>query len=332
MNKKHVFYFICLIVPFTLAAQKALPDFSVRSMNKGKVQISWVNPYNNNCIQLMVQRSYDSLKFFKTIFTAQSPQLPQNGYIDNGVMAGVKTFYRIFYVLSDNNYFFTKSKIPGIEEAVITENIIPKKNKPDSSTRETYANVITETTVKEKIDSEEVIEALPNTKKLPTDLITSNNLNIKNKIAAPVVKPVEKKFISVYKASKDSFLMRFEIGEYKKFRDSIVNNTKDTLYFLNATEVLIKPFYVKPVWKPSMYVFTDDRGYVNIQLPLTKQHHYKIIFTDSSGLAVFEIKHVKEEELFLDKVNFIHAGWFNFELFEDEKIKEKNKVFISKEF
>jgi hypothetical protein len=308
-----------------------LPDFSVRDIGKGKAQISWHNPYNNNCIQLMVQRSYDSLKFFKTIFTAQSPQLPLNGYIDNGLMPNMKTYYRIFYVLSDNNFFFTKSKIPGLEEMITEKKVVPR-NIIETNKRETYADNKTEIIIKEKEDSVEIIEQLPDKKKISTDLIPSNSLNLKNSVAAPAVKPIEKKFIAVYKVTKDSFLTRFEMGEYKKFRDSVVNYTKDTLFFLNTSEVLIKPFYVKPVWKPSLFVFTNDKGYVNVQLPLSKQHHFKIIFIDTSNAVVFEIKHVKEDELILDKANFIHAGWFNFELYEDEKLKEKNKVFISKEF
>ena len=323
--------FFYLIISFQISAQKTLPDFSVRDMGKGKVQISWHNPHNNNCIQLMVQRSYDSLKFFKTIFTAQSPQLPLNGYIDNGVIPKIKTYYRIFYVLSDNNFFFTKSKLPGVEET-ITEKTITPKNTVEISQRETYVDSKTETIVKEKEDSVEIIELLPNKKKITTDLIPSDKLNFKNSVAPPASKPIEKKFIAVYKTTKDSFLIRFEMSEYKKFRDSVVNNTKDTLFFLNTSEVLIKPFYVKPIWKPSLFVFTNDKGYVNIQLPLSKQHHYKIIFTDTTNAIVFEIKHVKEDELVLDKANFIHAGWFNFELFEDDKLKERNKVFINKEF
>ena len=53
-------------------SQNALPKFSVRILNKEKNQISWKNPYSS-CVQLSVQRSYDSLRFFTTIFSSQSP-------------------------------------------------------------------------------------------------------------------------------------------------------------------------------------------------------------------------------------------------------------------
>ena len=33
----------------------------------------------------------------------------------------------------------------------------------------------------------------------------------------------------------------------------------------------------------------------------------------------------------LDKTNFVHAGWFTYELYEDEKLKEKNKFQLQKD-
>ncbi len=106
-----IFCIACALsfVTSTSTAQDTLPGFTVRSLSKGKVQISWINPYQS-CIQLAVQRSYDSLKFFQTIFSAQSPGLPQNGLVDNNAIPGSKYFYRIFYVVEGGNYFFTKSK------------------------------------------------------------------------------------------------------------------------------------------------------------------------------------------------------------------------------
>ena len=49
-------------------AQTALPGFTVKELTKGKTQISWINPYPS-CIQLAVQRSYDSITNFRTIFS-----------------------------------------------------------------------------------------------------------------------------------------------------------------------------------------------------------------------------------------------------------------------
>jgi hypothetical protein len=78
-------------------AQGILPDITVRELTKGKVQISWNNPYET-CIQLAIQRSTDSVNNFRTIFSSQSPELPSNGYVDNKPLRGIKSYYRIFYV------------------------------------------------------------------------------------------------------------------------------------------------------------------------------------------------------------------------------------------
>ena len=91
---------VCTLVIFTslVKAQKQLPDFSAEDLGKNKIRISWVNPFNEGCIQLNVQFSFDSVKNFRTIFATESPQLPQNGFIYTTPYTG-KFYYRIFYIL-----------------------------------------------------------------------------------------------------------------------------------------------------------------------------------------------------------------------------------------
>ncbi len=96
--------------------------------------------------------------------------------------------------------------------------------------------------------------------------------------------------------------------------------------------MLLKPYIPKYVWKASIYIYTDANGYVTIALPLSKLHVYHIIFYDESGTELFQIKHVKDEKLVLDKTNFLHAGWFNFELYEDDKLKEKSRFYLESDF
>jgi len=55
-------------------------------------------------------------------------------------------------------------------------------------------------------------------------------------------------------------------------------------------------------------------------------------FFDDSSKLLFELSAIKTSPLILDKSNFLHAGWFKFELYEDGQLKEKNKLFIPKEF
>ena len=45
----------------------------------------------------------------------------------------------------------------------------------------------------------------------------------------------------------------------------------------------------------------------------------------ANGTQLFEIKNPKEDDLILDNTVFVHGGWFSFDLYEDDKLKEHNK-------
>ena len=76
-------------------------------------------------------------------------------------------------------------------------------------------------------------------------------------------------------------------------------------------------------------MFTEKDGNVKIALPLAAEKKYTIKFFDDSNMPVLEIKQIKDILLTLDKSNFIHAGWFKFELYEDGVMKEKHKICIN---
>ena len=88
----------------------------------------------------------------------------------------------------------------------------------------------------------------------------------------------------------------------------------------------------KPEFVPSFYVYTNKDGYVFINLPDADRKKYHVKFFEENDNLLFEIKNIKEPALTLDKTNFIHAGWFKFELYNDEKLVEKNKFYLSKDF
>ncbi len=83
---------------------------------------------------------------------------------------------------------------------------------------------------------------------------------------------------------------------------------------------------------PSFYVYTNKDGYVFINLPDADRKKYRIKFYENDDSFLFEIKSLKEPSLTLDKANFIHAGWFTFELYNDEKLVERSKFYLSKDF
>src|SRR5690606_29008154 len=92
-----------------------------------------------------------------------------------------------------------------------------------------------------------------------------------------------------------------------------------------------KPLDPKNMYTPSIFVYTNPDGNVVIALPDNKSKQYSIRFFRENGSPVFQMAKVAEPVLTLDKSNFLHAGWFNFELYENEVLKEKNKFFIPKD-
>ena len=124
-----------------LSAQNHLPNFNIDNKGDGRVVISWNNPYDN-LIQLAVQRSFDSLKRFSTVYSATSPELPQNGFSDK-IPAGARIYYKIFYVMQGGTYYFSNSKpadasapIASIAANVskrdlLDENLLNKVTAPD---------------------------------------------------------------------------------------------------------------------------------------------------------------------------------------------------------
>jgi hypothetical protein len=88
----------------------------------------------------------------------------------------------------------------------------------------------------------------------------------------------------------------------------------------------------KPVWVPSLYVFTGDDGNPVIRLPDALSKKYSIKFMKEDGTQLFLIPKVTDTYLTLDKVNFMKSGWYHFELLEDGKLKEKNKFLITRDY
>jgi hypothetical protein len=88
----------------------------------------------------------------------------------------------------------------------------------------------------------------------------------------------------------------------------------------------------RPDFVPSFYVYTNKDGYVFINLPDADRKKYRIKFFEEGDGLLFELKNIKDPALTLDKANFIHSGWFTFELYNEDKLIEKNKFYLSKDF
>jgi hypothetical protein len=84
-------------------------------------------------------------------------------------------------------------------------------------------------------------------------------------------------------------------------------------------------------WKPSTYVFCNGKGTPTVLLPAVRKHLYRLVFKEETGGIIFEINAIKDIETYLDKANFVHTGWFQFDLYEDGQLKEQGKILIQKD-
>ena len=127
---------------------------------------------------------------------------------------------------------------------------------------------------------------------------------------------------------------------YKPVKDSITSNglsaiEEDKLLpseKLKTDSITVKPSAPKPyVYIPSKFIFTGKENSVIIQLPDAIINQYSVKFFDEKDKPIFEIGKIKEPYLIIEKVNFLHSGWFYFKLFDNGILKEKNQFYIPKE-
>jgi hypothetical protein len=292
---------VLLILACTLfsisRAQEILPGFSVVTKGNKKVIVSWTNQYPITT-QISIQRSKDSTRGFATILTVPDPTASQNGFVDSKA-PDANQFYRLFIVQESGKFVFTKSKRATWD----TVRIPVGKQIPENGKR-----VVIDESVSPKQAEE-----------------------IKEKIQTPPANtPETEKFFFIKK--RDTLIAQITTKEFKRFRDSIVTKTKDTIAFASIDTILLKPFAPKEVFKPSKYVFTERDGNIAINVPNVVIHRYAIKFFEDDNTPLFEVAEVKETSLLIDKSNFLHSGWFRFELYEDGKLKERHKFFVPKDF
>lgn len=332
------------ILPFA-NAQDTLPAFSATLKSNGKVLISWRNSYPT-VNQISIQRSSDSLRNFTTLITVPDPGIPENGFVD-GKSNGAKMYYRIFILFPNSRYMFTKSRRARLETAdqpkLVVKAVPREKPKAVVQGGEQKQLPPAPDTAKAKLvkpaqEEEEVYLVLPkiDNSRIYYMMDNSNSkkpsVNNPGKIKTPTIQ-VEK---TLYVKRHDSIIMQLAGSQVTRFSDSLVKKTKDTLLFVDADTLQIKPYieiYREPkeVYKVSPYVFATKDGNVTIALADYKGKKYAVAFYETDNTPVLEIKDIKDSELIIDKANFGHSGWFRFELFEDGKLKEKNKLLIPKD-
>jgi hypothetical protein len=296
--------FFLIVLAYTTTAQETLPNFTVVDKGNNRILASWTNSYGPFIRQLSIQRSADSIKNFKTILTLPDPTVPQNGYLDTKAPGG-RVFYRIFILLDSGKYIFSHSK----------------RAAPD--TAKTASAPPESVNAQEKKGNGVILNKPPPAKEIPKEKKEENN-----KPAKP--KEIPERIINIKK--RDTLIAQIGERSYRRYRDSMLTKTKDTIAFSTPDTLVIRPFVPKEVYKASVYVFTGKDGNVRVQLPDATGRHYALKFFEMDNSPVFEIKQIREGMLIIDKTNFLHSGWFKFELYEDGHVKERSRLFIPKDF
>lgn len=288
-------------------AQDTLPRFTATTKGNGKVLVSWTNNYPV-VTQISIQRSFDSLKNFTTILTVTDPTVKQNGFVDTKALNPFM-YYRIFIVLDSGKYTFSKSRKAFWDTAKIAV-VKPIRQPEKENTPETGR-------VQNQFQENTTVKETPPVKE-----------EVKTPVTEPK-KPEPEKIFNVLK--RDSLLAQLKEKDFKRYRDSVLYKTKDTLVFKTVDTMMIKPFVPKEVYKPSKFVYAEKDGNVAISLPDAAKKTYSVKFFEDDNTPLFEIKQVKDTQVIVDKVNFMHSGWFRFELYENGELKEKHKLFIPKD-
>jgi hypothetical protein len=300
---------VCLLFSASLKAQDTLPRFSATARGAGKILVSWHNKYPV-VTQISIQRSIDSLRNFTTLLTVPDPTLPENGAVDSKA-PHPNFFYRLFIVFENGQYLFTPSHRPtsniGVSEAVARE---------DKATEKVLAKAV----------EPRIVFVVPVPPHQPA--------TIKNPSATRGTAQISDVAFSgtIYVRRNDSIIARVSGRQIQSFRDSLLTRTRDTLVFIDGDTLLIKPFVPLEVYRISAYVYTGRLGNIHVSLPEAGRRHYSVRFFDENNKLMFELSEIKDPALILDKTNFYHAGWFRFELYDGDQLKEKNKLFIPKEF
>jgi hypothetical protein len=70
-------------------------------------------------------------------------------------------------------------------------------------------------------------------------------------------------------------------------------------------------------------------GDVVIAVPLRAAARYKVRFFDGTNALLFEIREIRESPLIVEKVNFVHAGVFRYDLYRDNSLIERQRFRIN---
>jgi hypothetical protein len=117
---KNIFWLLLFFcIEKTVFSQQQLPSITVTSSNQ-LVVVSWLNDYKTPVENILIQRSFDSIKNFRTIGSVLNPLNLENGYLDQHPPYD-RMYYRVFISFKNGTYVIGPSS-----------RFYPETNKTDS--------------------------------------------------------------------------------------------------------------------------------------------------------------------------------------------------------
>ncbi len=149
-----------------------------------------------------------------------------------------------------------------------------------------------------------------------------------------IVRPIKEKPIDTDTVNTTAFI--YAPNENALVKDKtgvkvIVSNQKNTIGKIQPKTTLPEIVTPKIIAYPSKLIFTTKTNAVVIDLPDGDIKKYTIKFFTEKNEPVFELKNLPSKYLILEKVNFERSGWYNFELYENAVLIEKNKFLVPKD-
>jgi len=223
-------------------AQDTLPQFSVKDIGKDRYVISWVNNYPYTA-QITIQRSFDSIRGYKSILTVPDPNAKQNGYADSKAIND-HMFYRLYIQLENGRFLFTAAKQPS-REIIITE----PQPKPVLTTSPTIPQ------------KKEVLAPKQGSSTTPAPVAVA--INAENN---PANITTDEKTTAQVEPTTENTVTR-EIPAVKRVEPIIVRLQNVRLGDSAKTPLAVTTKDDPNAYAPSLFVYTHPDGNIRIQVP-----------------------------------------------------------------
>ncbi len=291
-----------------LFAQQSLPDVSITSSNR-RVVVSWLNDYKKPIETILIQRSFDSLKNFRTIGSVLNPLNLENGFLDQQPPYD-RMYYRVFIQFPNGDYVIG----PSSRASNSNDSIEPIDIRTDSAMSSLTIPEVRDFVRKDRpifsyYQPKKVIDTL---KLIPESEIAINQSPLEHNIHPPQINPVPETLQTPKKV--------------------IIPDSIQITKRLSVPEIPLKK--KKPTMRtayPSSCVYVNNNQTITLDFRQIQYKETRIRFLDEQENPVLELDELPETLLYLERYNFRKSGWYHFEIYEAGILVERSKIFVTRD-